>query len=143
MRERLIEVLKELIEITKVPRYNNAGTVCQVVMQLVQNEHTLIEIEKTFRELDSKIHLIGLPLNIYESDKMELCIVKGAEFLINNDKYISMLPNSNEHHPFALWACMNGKDEVPETIKNFGLIDGQVDFSLEKTGFLCIKQPNN
>ena len=141
MKNELLQtVLEGLLKMINIQAYNNAMNVCQVAMQLVKDHnYTLPEMEQGLRELDSRVFMLGLPLHIFNGDKTHLNIVKGSEHLVTSDEHISILPNSDKRYEYALWVCMNGKDEIEKTLDQFHLTFSEVDISLERTGFAAIK----
>ena len=139
--------LKYILEIIDKPIYNNAGVVCQVIAGLMQKyDLTLPRAEQILRDLKSRVYLLGLPLRIYESDKTKLTLrkdLKPEEIPHITGKYTAILPGRDERFEYALWVCMNGKEEVPKTLKSYELTFNDIDLTLEQTGLLTIKEGNN
>lgn len=106
------------------PQYNNAAVVSQFIFEQLKEGRTLSDCEKALREIGSRVHLIGLPLESFN---------KGLESF-NKGGLSSKLPNSPKEFRYALWICMNGEDEVKELIEDHD----KVDQSLEKTGLLTV-----
>jgi len=114
--KKRLEVLNGLIE---APQFNNAGVVGKTLVEAIKLGASLPQAEKIFREMESRIRLIGLPMKIYSPS---LCT--------------SQLPERAETFEYGLWVAMNGPEELQETLKKFKLKPEDVDIGLEKTGFL-------
>lgn len=81
---------------------------------------TFADIEAKFRELNSRIYLLGLPMS-YFGDKFKSMDVQGG------------------HHDHALWIEVNGKDGVAHLMTDVKLDKTLIDKDLSDTGFLVLK----
>lgn len=120
-KEEIINYFLTMHQILNIPEYNNAMIAGQYIMDAIkQYELTLPEIEKIFREMGSRVYLIGLPLSFFK----------------NKYTFIPKLPNSDKSLKYGLWIEVDGPEFVHQVIEKYHLAD--VDRSLEETGFLCV-----
>ena len=119
--EEFKKYLTDMHEIIDVPETNNAGVVSQfLVNAITEYEATLADAEKILREINSRVRLIGFPLDFF------------------GDEFEAVLPESDKKYKCALWVGMNGPEELRDDIKRFGFEPGDIDISLEQTGFLIM-----
>jgi hypothetical protein len=118
------EYFMRMLEIIDLPEYNNAMIASQYIVDAIKDlKLSLSGIEATLRFLNSRVHLIGLPLSYYNSSGTEYI----SKSIVNNERY--------EH---VLWIELNGHEALIKLLKDLNLGDSDVDRSLEKTGFLMI-----
>ena len=122
MNQDLKEYLIRMHQVINLPDYNNAMIVAQHILEAIEKfEITIFEFESALREVKSRVHLLGLPLRVF------------------NQGYRSWLPpNANKDYPYALWICMNGFDEISKTLEDFKIEETDIDKNLSKTGFLIV-----
>jgi len=75
------------------------------------------------RDINSRIHLIAIPINAF------------------GGKLRAFHPQDEEDKPYALWVCMNGKEEAENELTKNGIsyVDNLV--RLHSCGFLTPKNP--
>jgi len=118
------EYFMRMLEIIDLPEYNNAMIASQYIVDAIKDlKLSLSGIEATLRFLNSRVHLIGLPLSYYNSSGTEYI----SKSIVNSERY--------EH---ALWIELNGHEALIKLLEDLNLGDSDVDRSLEKTGFLMI-----
>jgi len=103
---------------------NHAGFVGQILVdELKQGNGSLPEAEQMLRDINSRIHLIAIPINAF------------------GGKLRAFHPQDEEDKPYALWVCMNGKEEAENELTKNGIsyVDNLV--RLHSCGFLTPKNP--
>lgn len=118
------DILKDEIDIIQamidVREYNNAMAVSEVMIELL-DKVTLLDFEEAFREVNSRIYLLAVPVEKF-----------GPEF-------DSMLPGVDTKMEYALWVCMNGKQETDAKLDSIGSTSQDNIERLKKCGLLILK----
>lgn len=102
---------------------NHAGFVGQILVNQLKEGETLSEAEQMLRNMNSRIHLIAVPIEAF------------------GPKLRAFHPNDCEDRPYALWVCMNGKEEANEELKKNDLTEVDNLVRLHSCGFLTPKNP--
>ena len=104
----------------KIKEYNNAASVAAIIMAGCgrMNSYDFVAISKRLLKVKSKVYLLALPSKLF---KMKSTIPGIIPF---------------EEKPFALWICMNGKDEFLISCKRHSIKPENNEENLKNCGIL-------
>lgn len=102
-----------------------------IIEALTSYAVSLADIENILRRLKSRVFLIGFPLSFFSATSF-ISTSKTKNISLYN--VCAKLPNQDKVFDYGLWIEMNGEHALQELINKHQLTD--IDFSLEKTGFL-------
>lgn len=101
---------------------NNAQYVAKVLINEINSGNgTLARAEQILREINSRVFLIALPIEIFMN------------------RYDSILPNQIDKMHYALWICMNGKRQAQIQLSKNKISEVDNMVQLHSYGFLCAK----
>lgn len=106
-------------------RYNHAGVPTQIAIDLIKAgmATSFAEFEGWLRELDSRVHFIGVPLDFYGP--------KWADKTVN--------PFDPEDMPeYTLWAGVNGEEEATAMLEQLGITPDENSQRLLSVGVLSV-----
>lgn len=130
-RNDFVYSLQKMNADINIQRNNNAGFASQVIVnQLSYGSDFMLNLadaEQMLRDMNSRVFLLGLPLEFYKNDELEIFYPGTAKF-------------QTGYKPYALWVCMNGKAEAEKMMieQGFNAIDNMV--RLHNCGFLTYKK---
>lgn len=108
---------------------NHAGFVALfLVNEIKENpKNGLADFEMALREMNSRVHLIAIPLESYGKFEGKTCT--------------TFYPTPGaDYKPYGLWVSMNGKAEAEETMKKHDLTEIDNLVRLHNCGFLTLKE---
>ncbi|HEY4963333.1 MAG TPA: hypothetical protein VIH90_01415 [Candidatus Saccharimonadales bacterium] len=106
-------------------RYNHAGVPTQIAVDLIKEERatSLSEFEGWLREMDSRAHFVGVPLDFF-----------GEAW---SDKTVNPFATTDIAE-YTLWVGVNGDIEASELMERIGISPEENSIRLLTTGILSV-----
>lgn len=131
---------KEIIETIEDSQYDSAAKVsiiAEFLLDLIQESTlTLSKAEEVFREIQSDVRLIGVPLYVFNERLTNTLINNGINLNLPRKKYTAFLPKSDRFYDYGLWILIEENEIERLLLNKFNITINETDQSLGETGFL-------